>query len=201
MSTMTIEQLADRLREVRATRLQRAVVRELESAALDAEGVTKDFARQRMTARSGHLFRSIQAGAEVRGGSPVLFLRAGGGTNEVRYAGIQEYGGVVTPRRGKFLAIPTDLVPGGRTPQPPRDFPFLRFVPIRGGAAGLLVKDLPGRGKRGTGARSEVWYRLVRSVTIREKRFLRDGFDSARVDVRERLARRVAALVGGRDGQ
>lgn len=91
----------------------------------------------------------------------------------VTIARANEFGVTVKPKSKKFLAIPTPLAKGKR----PRDFSDLTFIPIAGGAKGLLVKETQGRGAKRRGARSEIYFILVKSVTIPERSFLRAGFD------------------------
>ena len=98
--------------------------------------------------RSGALRRTAEGHAGAVAGGWEIRLQAGGGVDDVRYARIHEEGGVITPKRGRFLAIPLPPVLNARgiAKSKPRD-QKLTFVPIHGGAAGLLVKP-SGRGKR-----------------------------------------------------
>lgn len=91
------------------------------------------------------------------------------GAELVTIARANEYGVTIKPKNKKFLALPTENARGKR----PRDFgDQLKFIPIQGGTKGLLVKEVGGRR-----ARSEVFFILVKSVTIPERSFLRAGFD------------------------
>jgi hypothetical protein len=94
------------------------------------------------------------------------------------------------------LAIPVGpaLTPAGvpRFPSP-RDVAGLRFQPIRGGSAALLVKDI-GR-RRG---RSEIWFHLVRSVTIKPKHYMRDTGEAMAAAFPAVLSERIARLMGAR---
>lgn len=119
--------------------------------------------------RSGRLRNSVglEMGQDAAGLTVRVFAGRGEGVN---YAGIHEHGGTITPKRGRFLAIP---VGPARTPsgvarggwESPRTAPVkLRFVPIRGGSMGRLVID------RKTS--TETAYLLVRSVRIKPKHFM-----------------------------
>lgn len=95
-----------------------------------------------------------------------------------KYAAVQEFGATIKPKNGKYLALPTPHAKGKR----PKDFPDLHFVPVRNGQMGLLVRETQGRGKGRYGARSDVYFILLRSVTIPERSFIRSGFDENEKD-------------------
>ncbi|TMV49365.1 hypothetical protein FE783_12680 [Paenibacillus mesophilus] len=88
-------------------------------------------------------------------------------------ATVHEFGMIIRPKRGKFLAIPTEKARDKR----PRDFPDLVFVPTRDGKSGLLIRETKGRGPGRTGARTDIYFILVRSVKIPERSFVRSTFD------------------------
>lgn len=190
---MTIEAFAAHLQRVAEKRLAPVITRTLSHGVLAAEGEAKGLASTRMHRRNSYLYRSIIG--TVDGEWPVLTSRlvAGGGDKEVRYAAIQEYGGTVFPKKGKFLAIPVGpaLTDSGRAKYAsPRMVPNLRFVSILGGAKGLLVQTT---GKRN--ARSTIWFVLVRKVTIREKRYMRDPWDRYVATIGDQLNTAVTATL------
>lgn len=200
MSTISVDIFAGRLRDLKH-RLRPALRAELASTAARAEELAGDRYDERLKRRTGRLARTI-AGTVNDTDSGFGFALRGGG-EEIRYGRLQEEGGTVTPKKGKFLAIPVGpALTGAGVPRfnSPRDVGDLRFVSIRGGSAGLLVKDHAGRGKKGTGARSEIWYRLVRKATIKPKHFLRDGFNESLVGLDARLAARVTGVLEGARG-
>lgn len=90
----------------------------------------------------------------------------------VTIARANEFGVTIKPKQKKFLALPTKLARGKR----PREFNDLKFIPIQGGAKGLLVRETARGGSR-SGVRTQVFFILVKSVTIPERSFLRAGFD------------------------
>ncbi len=141
--------------------------------ALRAEGNAKLRATQRMKVRSGRLRNSISGstldtvnGLEVR-------LSAGGrsGGRDVRYAGIQEHGGTITPVKGRFLTYPVH--PSLFTAAGVLRFPSARMVPnLRYDGTGkkpVLRSTITG----------EVFYVLLRQIKISPKRYLRDGLQEA----------------------
>jgi hypothetical protein len=110
-----------------------------------------------------------------------------------------EKGMVITPKGGRFLAIPTALA-GGRRALPAASYPegTFRLVPV--GARG--------RGKRTAQryvlvhkARNEVWYVLVPSVTLRKRIAIRPIVlriaEKVPADLDRRWARAVARLERG----
>lgn len=125
---------------------------------------------QRLKVRSGRLRNSV--GMDVGAGAAGVELEVWAGRGkDVKYAAIQEHGGIIRPK-GKFLAIPVGpaLTGAGVTRggwESPRTAPvMLRFQPIRGGSMARLVIDGP---KRSTTA-----YLLVRQVKIKAKHYMRD---------------------------
>jgi hypothetical protein len=197
----TIAMFADNLRAFDG-RLRPALRTEMASTMAHAEQLANARYDERLKRRTGRLARTIAGAISDTADGFEGTLRGGGG--EIRYGRIQEEGGEVKPGPGRrFLAIPKGpaLTPAG-VPRyaSPREVGGLRFVPIRGGAMGLLVKDHPGRGKAGSGARSDVWFLLVRKVNIRAKYFLRDGFHESIVGLDDRLAVTVRRAMEPADG-
>lgn len=151
--------------------------------------------------RTGLLFGSFQKEIRRAGGLGGLRMRmfsAG-----VKYADIQEHGGIVRPKKGKFLAIPQSPV---KTPagvaryRSPRDYPGPTFVmrdkkgrlwiagKVRSGAAdNRFVGPL----QRGKGKRREeirfLWL-LVKSVRIKGRLGWFDTWRGAANQRRDMLA-------------
>lgn len=185
---MTLQQLQDRM-ALASREIREQVAIEAKGTALTAEARAKMLATERLKVRTGRLRGSIAGLVEDEPAAFLVRLRS-----DVPYARVQEEGGTIRPRRGKFLAIPNSLTGAGVSRYAsPRDVPGLRFVPTRGGASGMLVRDV-GRGKS---ARIEVMFWLVRQVTLKPKRYLADGLDQAAQGLTDRLARRVVAALAG----
>lgn len=91
----------------------------------------------------------------------------GDGADLVTIAKVHEYGMTITPKKAKYLTIPSHPSAKGKSP---RDFNDLFFIPTSNGN-GLLARN---RGKDAF----DVYFVLVKSVTIPERSFLRTGFDS-----------------------
>lgn len=187
MSPAGLDALARQL--VTIQRNARAMVRKAaETEALRAESTAKGYlGGSRLTPRTGHLRRSVRGQAVIKNDIPTATLRAGGGRDDVRYARIQDLGGTIVPRRGRFLAIPEgSALTASGVPRysSPRQVAGLRFVPTRGGRTGILVRDVGGRN-----ARSEVLFRLVRQVRINATHYLTEPFDT----LRERLPGAIRA--------
>lgn len=184
----TMAQAAARLRAAAddlGERLYRAGIR----AALHMEGLAKDNATTRPQARSGTLRRSIRAVAERQGLRLTVGVEAG--SERINYARLQEEGGTVRPVRGRFLVIPLPpALTGAGVPRysGPRAAGDLRFVPIRGGQAGLLVRT------KGAG---EALYLLVREARIPATRFLGRAMDDGAPRLRDEASAAVRATVEG----
>tara|TARA_Y100000310_G_C20513128_1_gene729861 strand:- start:369 stop:884 length:516 start_codon:yes stop_codon:yes gene_type:complete len=158
--------------------------------ALRAEAGSKMNATQRLRVRSGRLRNSIAGKVEPRPGGLAVVLSAGGRTGgaDVAYAGIQERGGTIRPKRGRYLAIPVHdalfTAAGVQRYPSARHVPGLQFIPR--GKPRLIHKE--------TG---ELYYILKASVTIRPKHYLRDGLRSASARLPEELRALVQTEVAG----
>lgn len=120
----------------------------------------------RLTMRSQKLLRSVRVDVAETDGALQVTWAVGTTDLRVRYARLQEEGGVVKPVKGKFLAIPQEPAmtgPGINKYPEVRRAPHLYFRKTEKG--GVLVN-------RHTG---EVWYVLVRKVTIPARHYLRDA--------------------------
>lgn len=192
--TRTLRQAAEDYERAAGGGLLEAMRRTLIGVALMGEAQARENATSSPKVRSGHLRRSISSETTLEASRVVLTLRAGEGATE-RYASAQEYGATVRPRRGKFLAIPVGrALTGAGVPRypSPRAVPGLRFVPIRGGSMGLLVKDV---GKRN--ARSDTYFILLRSVRVPATRYIGRALDSIRPVAADRLADSLRVVLEG----
>lgn len=93
-------------------------------------------------------------------------------TNNVKYARIHEYGGTIRAKNGGALAVPWNkesalLAAGGS----------LRRL------AGLFVIRKDGKALLVSSQNARIGWTLVKSVTIREKRYMRTGLDRAKPDI------------------
>lgn len=82
---------------------------------------------------------------------------------DLSYAKIHEYGGVIAPKKGRFLAIPVSDT--AKTSVSPRNFPGKLHVRVNGGSGVLLDAD------------NIVHFALVTSVTIPARPYLRPALD------------------------
>lgn len=139
------------------------IARALVRAALIGEREAKTAATTRLRVRSGILRNSIgSAVRRVEGGAELVL------TASTRYARIQEEGGTVRPRRGRYLAIPLRGQEGAD----------------RAGAFVLTAKS----GKKFLARRTEggglVLLAILReSVQLRGRRYLRAGLDAAAAEL------------------
>ena len=129
---MTPGELAVELRGAPASILK-TLAREVRAAGLRAEGQARENVGARLQVRSGQLRRSVQADLVEEGpGALLLRLRAGGGTKELAYARVQELGGTIRPRNGRFLAIPWRGGPALTAGPPDTDSTEIRRSPVPG---------------------------------------------------------------------
>jgi HK97 gp10 family phage protein len=99
------------------------------------------------------------------------------GTN-LEYAAIHEFGGTITPKSSKYLAIPVGNYIGS-----PRNHADLKLR--KTGAGNLVMVD-------GNGA---VQYVLKQSVTIQAKPYLRPAFDEKQEEAQNAMADAFAKLI------
>lgn len=179
---LTPRQLARVLRRA-GPAIEREVGAEVQASALESEAAAKLNATRLLRVRTGLLRNSIQGRAvQVATGATgwELQLRAGN-DREVRYARIQELGGVVRPRTARYLAIPQDPGPaltgaGVSRYESPRQVPGLSVAVSRSGKLRLVDED------------GRTWYHLVKQVRIRRKLYLRRAFDAVERKMPQRLA-------------
>jgi hypothetical protein len=156
---------------------------------------------QRLNRRTGALARSITGRGELYKGQPAMRVGVFRGP-ALAYAGIQEYGGVIKPKKAKALAIPVGpaLTPAG-VPRfsGPREKAGLVFVRFRGGNAigGLFDKASLAAADGLKGAL--LFYLLVEKVTIRGQHYLRDGVRESLDDVTKNTRRFIRNLLYPRD--
>ena len=149
-----VEALIQRLRLRGFTK---AVATALLRTAQDLEGAISLEVRERLTKRPrGALARSWRSTLTERDGELVARV-----ASALPYAAIQDQGGTIRPRRGRWLAIPVEGPGGPRVGQGPRQFGRpLRYVPT---ARGASLVETRGTGKR---AKTITRYVLRRSVTL-----------------------------------
>lgn len=121
-------------------------------------------------AKANHTWQ-YQQGALHGGIGIVEYARAEGdgvrgvwGVQDVRYALMMEVGGVIKPKRAKFLAIP--LTPEARIAGSPRRMPGLAYVQSKNGQP-MLIDSTSG----------DAQYLLRDSVTIPARPYLRPAAD------------------------
>jgi len=165
---------------------------------LRMEREAKINATRRLRTRTGTLRRSIIAPVKPDADGLVVALSAGGavqGAADVVYARIQEYGGVVTPKRVKWLTIPDKsvLTPAGVARYPSaRDYPGeLRFV---------LDSPVHARLVETVGDTVVTRYRLRKKVELRPKYYLRDAFDKVLQGVPKHLQDAIGAGLSAEPG-
>jgi len=138
-----------------------------------------------LSRRSGNLARSV--GAEVRMVGPMTLRLVGFVRSTAPYARIHEYGGVIKPKKAKFLAIPLQKTRGGAasfaSAMGPRNYPGkLTFVVSKKG--NLLLGLVLYKGGKQKGFKP--LYVLKRSVYIPPRLGLRATFmDEVRETWRE----------------
>lgn len=189
-TTITPEEWAARLHEAAGDKLRKELRRFMVGVALEAEGEAKDNATRSPQVRSGTLRRSIAGTVEARGDVLALTLSAGGrtGGQDLAYAALQEFGGIVRPKAAKWLAIPVGAAKtrAGVSRGGPRMFGDLRFQPSANAPQqkAYLVRDAG----RGRSARSELLFVLVRRTEHRPHRYLGRAWDRVPPQVLEAMS-------------
>lgn len=148
--------------------------------------------------RTGNLARSVEGIYEVSDGLPRL--RVGVFKAPARnYARIQEFGGTITPKKAKSLAVPVGagaVTPAGVSKYAsPRQYPGeLQYIPInRGNVAGILVDSK--EKSRAQEGRMKATYLLLRRVKVKARPFLRPGVMAYLPELTEEVSRAVRKAV------
>ena len=102
--TITLEDVALRLRHLGTDGLNEAFERICMEYAIEGERKAKKLSRMKLKPRSGRLSASIKGSVERKGNQTTLTLRAGNNKN-LPYAPLHEFGGTVRPKKGKYLRI------------------------------------------------------------------------------------------------
>lgn len=161
-------------------RLDRALLAEAFGAGLSAlqAEIQRSTASRLAKDPTGALLRSWEV--EVRPvGDRVV---EGGVTSALPYARIHDEGGIVRPKRGRFLAIPQRGVARGLMPR--HDLTPMRAIPTRKG--GYLLIDV---------ASGRVRYVLVREVRIPATHYVRLAVEAASDDARGAFVAHLTAAL------
>lgn len=199
----TIATYTARLERLSGGGMRAIVMAVARDTAADAERFGRELAGDRMRVRTGNLRRSVGAKVEAVSDGAEVRLRAGGGDRDVKYGRIQEEGGRITPKNGRYLAIPVGpaLTSSGVSRyRSPRDVPNLVFLRSKSGQA-MLVQASDQRNTRGSlvkgGKAGTVFYILKTSVSIRGKHYLRDALGRAERRLPDLFDARLAVALGG----
>lgn len=131
----------------------------LVNAAMAGALPVQNAAKEKAPARTSNLRRSIHSEVAAQDES---YAEVVVGT-DVEYATIHEFGGTITPKNAKYLAIP--LTDAARAAITPLNFPG-RLRPIMRGGSGVLVDQA-----------GEAQYALRKSVSIPARPYLRPALD------------------------
>lgn len=194
----TIDELGRDLGEARKRRLEDVIHSTLVEAGTRAKTAAQLNATTRLRVRSGRLRAGIVDGVEMRP-TPRLIL-----SNDVVYAGTQEYGATITPRRGKYLAQPLRAAqtPTGQLRAEFRGVSSLREIDglfvIKAKRSGRLFLA---RNEGANGDKLVLYFRLIRSAKIEPTYFMRDGLLESADWIRAELPRRIRDVILGKGGR
>jgi hypothetical protein len=189
----TLEQFSEDLSKEGAGGLVVSLRKLMTALATDAETQAKlGYRRSGLRVRSGSLLGSISGGALAKAEGIGLFVKAGGLDKRgqpIRYARLQEEGGTVNAKRGRYLAIPLNpaKTPAGVARyDSPRVLGDQLFFHMKGGKAYLINKST-----------AKAWYRLKESVTIKARPYLRPGLKEVSQRMPDDLRRIVKLSIVG----
>lgn len=172
----TLGQFQDRLRELARDGVARLISRALTDVSLTGEAAAKRAATVRLAVRSGLLRNSIRAEVRQVEGGGELALSA-----SPIYARIQEEGGTIRPKRGRYLAIPLrGAAPGDRAGA----FVFTsasgrKFLARRTEEGALILLAV-----------------LKESVTLKGRRYLAAGIEAALARLSDALDAQFEVALG-----
>jgi hypothetical protein len=161
--------------------------------------IAKNFlSGQVLNRRTGNLARSVEGIYEVSEGLPRL--RVGVFKSPARnYARMQEFGGTITPKKAKSLAVPVGagaITPAGVSKyDSPRQYPGeLQYIPInRGNLVALLVD--PKEKRKAEGERMKATYLLLRRVRVKARPFLRPGVMAFLPELTQEVGRSIRKVL------
>lgn len=169
-------------------RLPAVLVRAMQEVVLMLKRYIKQrkLSGQVLKVRSGRLRNSIASSVSIIGKAVVGVV----GTN-VPYAKTHEFGATITPKRGKYLAIPIGgaLTPAGVPRGRPRDFADTVVVNTRFGNKLILGRD------KTSGKRIPLFI-LKKSVTIRKRPFFEPSIKENQSRILEMLRESITEAVG-----
>jgi hypothetical protein len=173
--------------------LPKLLLREFTILGLDGERAAKRNATTMPKVRTDRLRASIVGTARASETGIETVLSAGaGGRGLVRYAAMQEFGGIQRPRNAKMLRIPLGPALTGAGVD--------RYAtPLRATAAGEFYVWKSDDGKlflRKTDS-GEIWYRLVSQVRIPATRYLGRAFDNIQKAVPEAIRNAMSEVLPG----
>ncbi len=140
---------------------------------------------------TGALMRSIQA-VDITVDPLIPKWRVG--TNLI-YAGIQEYGGRIRAKKGKFLAIPVG--PQGRRAAKQAKGNLrslnLKFIPNKKGG-GLLVKEMPVYKNFGKGSHNLILFVLKKEVYLPARPYIRPAYARMQTRIKKKIEDAIAKI-------
>jgi len=188
---MTAAEAAAMLKRLGAGGFRAAVGRTMVEVSLRGERYAKRYVETHKLWQSGHLFRSVVGSVRDTPQGPEAVISAGGRVNggaSVRYAGTHEYGATIRPKQSRYLRIPLPPARTGagvdRYGGPLRQSGAGLFTVFRAQDGRLFLRHKPS---------GQLWYKLVRQVTIRARPFLRPGAALAADDFPKVLAKHITA--------
>ena len=195
--TLTPEEFAARLRQAAAKGgFYKAMVAEFLAAALIMEGRAKVNAKARMGQPTGRLAASIVG--VVREKPSNVEAAVGSGSDPARapviYARIQELGGEVRPKKGKYLAIP---IGPARLPRGGAVFGTARLDPT----PMAFVQSLKGQPLLVDSMTAEPRYLLRKLVRIKPKFYLRDAVADTAPELQTSLLGLLGRVLADADAQ
>lgn len=195
MPDVTLEEWARRLTTVAPDEFRRRLTVELRALALRGEREAKLLAGSRLRVRSGRLRSSIRGDVIAEGEGRLSVRLSAGLERELEYARAQEEGATITPRRGRYLAIP---LPGALTPAGVLRSRFVRPGGLRA-VASLFAVRRPGRRTLLAEAKGDgilpMFVLHEGPVRIRGRHFLRDGLEAARRQLPDAVRDAVETVV------
>jgi len=172
-------------------KMPKAIARGILRATEQTAGEIKRTVKEKFNTRTGGL-SAFKSTVGPRGDKFV-----GVAYNDISYAGIQNWGGIITPKNRKFLAVPISAKAKATVGKGPRDWPdgVLKFIKGRNGHPSRLVEII---GKKNPHV--VLHFLLLKSVKIVGKHYLEEASAKVGPQVREILGDEVSAVVTGARG-
>jgi len=162
---ITVKLIGAKELEKKMKRIEKDIIDKMEAAVMTGALIIQNDAKKRAPYKTGTLRKSIHMETAKKTKESIV-IEVG---TDLEYAAIHEFGGTITPKNSKFLAIPIGNLKGS-----PRKHKLRVAQTLKGQY--ILVDDS-----------GKAQYLLRRSVTISPRPYLRPALDENEHEIKKRI--------------